>query len=59
MWLMSVTAEASKDDRSREVSDEQSRNMPPISVTLEASKEDRSSTFKELHLSNIPLVSKA
>ena len=39
---MFVTAEVSKDDRSREVSDEQPLNMPPMSVTAEVSRPDRS-----------------
>ena len=39
---MLVTLEVSKEDKSRESSDEQPENMADMSVTLEVSRPDRS-----------------
>ena len=42
MLPMSVTREVSQPERSRDVSDEQTQNMPLMSVTREVSRPERS-----------------
>ena len=54
MALMSVTAEVSKPDRSRDASDEQPENMPPMSV---ASRPRMSAEAMFPQLENIPEAS--
>ena len=53
MWLILVTFEVSKQERSRAVKDEQQENMSLISVTYEVSKLVRSREVKEEQPQNI------
>ena len=67
MQDISVTCEVSKEERSREASDEQPENMPPlthviksklyteyIDITLEVSKEERSREASDEQPENMP-----
>ena len=47
---MLVTLEVSKEERSREESDEQPENMPPMPVTLEVSRPETSREAREEQL---------
>ena len=50
---MSVTFDATKEGKFRDLSDEQSENMPVTSVVLEASRPDRSRDLSDEQLQNM------